>query len=70
MEDLGENLLIFQIHDSTLVAVVTKRFFVGLMAANRRNFKSARVFNWIRTCGLVMASQRNDANHVQKVEES
>ena len=29
MEDLGENLLIFQIHDSTLVAVVTKRFFVG-----------------------------------------
>ena len=47
-----------------------KTVFCWLMAANRRNFKSVRVFNWIRTCGLVMASQRNDANHVQKVEES
>ena len=70
MEDLEENSPNFSNSRLDTCRCCDKTVFCCLMAANRQNFKSARDFNWIRDCGLVMVSQRNGANHVEKVEES
>ena len=70
MEDSGENSPNFSNSRLNTCRNCNKTVFCWLMAANRRNFKSAGVFNWIRNCRLVMVSQRNGENHVQKVEEN
>ena len=54
MEDLGENSPNFQSNSRLNTCRCCNKTVFGWLTLTAGDFKSARVFNWIRNCGLSM----------------